>query len=160
MPDKVRLQTKTRQGIAAVRHCIGFHKARLGDIPMLDANADLVSEQSARFGTAQPMSGGSGTHWPQQPDGVFAVLATIGAELIRDRFLVFLAGFAITFTNGFQIFTPGIFYHITVSFSVTCNMAQRYFLEYFSVTFNVAQFGVDDKLVFGFQYAILKKWFI
>ncbi|SDA21590.1 hypothetical protein SAMN05216315_11672, partial [Nitrosospira sp. Nsp18] len=31
-------------------------------------------------------------------------------------------------------------YHIKVSFSVTFNMAQRYFSEYLSVTFNSAQF--------------------
>ena len=81
----------------------------------------------------------------QEPDGVFAVIAAIGAELIQDRLLILLAGFAITFANGFQIFTPGTFYPITVSFSVTCNMAQRYFLKYFSVTFNVAQFGVGQQ---------------
>ncbi|WP_218124719.1 hypothetical protein, partial [Nitrosospira sp. Nsp18] len=33
-------------------------------------------------------------------------------------------------------------YHIKVSFSVTFNMAQRYFSEYLSVTFNSAQFGI------------------
>ncbi|SHM26150.1 hypothetical protein SAMN05216428_11939, partial [Nitrosospira sp. Nsp11] len=32
-------------------------------------------------------------------------------------------------------------YHIKVSFSETFNMAQRYFSEYLSVTFNSAQFG-------------------
>ncbi|SDA09384.1 hypothetical protein SAMN05216315_1011, partial [Nitrosospira sp. Nsp18] len=32
-------------------------------------------------------------------------------------------------------------YHIKVSFSVTFNMAQRYFSEYLSVTFNSAQFA-------------------
>ncbi|WP_218124818.1 hypothetical protein, partial [Nitrosospira sp. Nsp18] len=31
--------------------------------------------------------------------------------------------------------------HIKVSFSVTFNMAQRYFSEYLSVTFNSAQFA-------------------
>ncbi|MEO5654474.1 MAG: hypothetical protein ABIR00_00615 [Nitrosospira sp.] len=68
------------------------------------------------------------------------MIAAIGAKLIQDGLLVFLADFAITSSNGFQIFTPATFYHIKVSFSVTHNMAQRYFLKYLSVTFNVAQF--------------------
>ena len=85
----------------------------------------------------------------QERNGVFAVIAAIGAELIQDGFLVFLARLAITSSNRFQIFTPGTLYHNKVSFSVTFNMAQRYYLEYLSVTFNVAQFDVQRALVFG-----------
>ena len=81
----------------------------------------------------------------QEPDGVFTVIVAIGAKLIQDQLLILLAGFAITFVNRFKIFAPGTFYHITVSFSVTCNMAQRYFLEYFSFTFNVAQFVIPNR---------------
>jgi hypothetical protein len=62
-----------------------------------------------------------------------------GAKLIQNRLLVFFAGLAITFPNGFKVFPPGTLYHIKVSFSVTFNMAQRYFLEYLSVTYNAAQ---------------------
>jgi len=42
--------------------------------------------------------------------------------------------------------TPNSLYETrgdSVSFSVTCNMAQRYFLEHLSVTFNVAQLGIE-----------------
>lgn len=51
-PDEI-----TGQGIAAMGHRTGFHKAWLGDLPMLGANADLVFEQGARLGAAQPMAG-------------------------------------------------------------------------------------------------------
>ncbi|SDA27747.1 hypothetical protein SAMN05216315_13442, partial [Nitrosospira sp. Nsp18] len=37
-------------------------------------------------------------------------------------------------------------YHIKVSFSVTFNMAQRYFSEYLSVTFNSAPFVNMERL--------------
>lgn len=56
-PDEI-----TGQGVAAVRHRIGFHEAGLGDIPMLGANANLVFEQGARLGAAQPMPDGLRTH--------------------------------------------------------------------------------------------------
>ena len=79
---------------------------------------------------------------------IFTVIAAIGAELIQDGFLVFLARLAITSSNRFQIFTPGTLYHIKVSFSVTFNMAQRYFSEYLSVTFNSAQFVATMKIDF------------
>ena len=77
----------------------------------------------------------------QESNGVFAVIAAIGAEFIQDGILVFLARLAITSSDRFQIFTSGTLYHIKASFSVTFNMAQRYFLEYLSVTFNIAQFA-------------------
>ena len=76
----------------------------------------------------------------QETNGIFAVIGAIGAKLIQDRLLVFFAGLAITFPNGFKVFPLGTLYHIKVSFSVTFNMAQRYFSEYLSVTFNSAQF--------------------
>jgi hypothetical protein len=77
----------------------------------------------------------------QEANGVFAVIAAIGAELVQDRLLILLARLAITFPNCFKVFPPGTLYHIKASFSVTFNMAQRYFLEYLSVTFNSAQFA-------------------
>jgi hypothetical protein len=82
----------------------------------------------------------------QETNGVFAVIGAIDAKLIQDRLLVFFAGLAITFPNGFKVFPPSTFYHIKASFSVTSDMALRYFSEYyfseyFSVTFNSAQFA-------------------
>ncbi|SDA25263.1 hypothetical protein SAMN05216315_1271, partial [Nitrosospira sp. Nsp18] len=45
-------------------------------------------------------------------------------------------------------------YHIKVSFSVTFNMAQRYFSEYLSVTFNSAQFvwQITEKIALRMRY--------
>ena len=46
--------------------------------------------------------------------------------------------------------TPNSLYETrgdSVSFSATCNMAQRYFLEHLSVTFNVAQLGIELNLI-------------
>ena len=52
----------------------------------------------------------------QQPDGVFTMIAAIGAELIRDRLLILLASLAITFANRFQIFAPRTFPILRSSF--------------------------------------------
>ena len=56
-PDEI-----TGQAVAAMRHGIGFHEAGSGDIPMLGANANLVFEQGARLGAAQPMPAGLRAH--------------------------------------------------------------------------------------------------
>ncbi|SDA26585.1 hypothetical protein SAMN05216315_13045, partial [Nitrosospira sp. Nsp18] len=46
-------------------------------------------------------------------------------------------------------------YHIKVSFSVTFNMAQRYFSEYLSVTFNSAQFEASLPLTSSQRFLLL-----
>ena len=45
----------TGQGIAAMGHRISFTNPGWGDIPMLRTYADLIFEQSAGLGAAQPM---------------------------------------------------------------------------------------------------------
>jgi hypothetical protein len=69
----------------------------------------------------------------------FAVIGAMDSKLLQDRLLVFFAGLAITFPNGFRVFPRDTLYRIKVTCSAP-SIGATLFLKYLSVTFNCAQF--------------------
>ena len=68
----------------------------------------------------------------QQPDGVFAMVTTGCAELVKDAALVDFVGLFVTQKDGFDVFAFGSRAHDPISLRgnspVTWNMSQRSFL--------------------------------